>query len=61
METRIRPHLEQKAVEQQRAAQTRQFARNQVLGLVLLAMAVFIWWLLRGNRQWLFPPGWWRL
>ncbi len=61
MESRTRPHLEQKAAEQERAAQTRQFARNQALGLVLLAMAVLIWWLLHGNLRWLFPPGWWRL
>ena len=60
MERRIRPYLEQKAAEEQRAAQTRQFARNQVLGLVLLAAGVLVWWLMHTNRNWIFPTGWWR-
>ena len=61
METRIRPYLEQKAAEQKRAEQQRRFARNQALGLVLLALCVLAWWLVHANRDWIFPAGWWRL
>lgn len=61
MERHIRPYLEQKAAEEQRAAQTRLFARNQVLGLVLLAVCVLVWWLMHTNPRWIFPAGWWRL
>ncbi len=61
MERRIRPYLEQKAAEEKRAEQQRRFARNQVLGLVLLALCVLAWWLRHTNRGWIFPAGWWRL
>ena len=61
METRIRPYLEQKAAEEQRAEQARRFARNQALGLVLLALGVLGWWLMHTNSSWIFPAGWWRL
>jgi hypothetical protein len=36
------------------------FRRNQVLGLVLVAGAILISWLLRTNPKWIFPQGWWR-
>ena len=61
METRIRPYLEQKAAEERRADLHRRFARNQALGLVLLAVGVLAWWLMRTNPRWIFPPSWWRL
>ena len=61
METRIRPYLEQKAAEERRAEQQRLFARNQALGLVLLALSVLGWWLVHTNPKWIFPAGWWRL
>lgn len=61
MERHIRPYLEQRTAEEHRAAQRRRFARNQVLGLVLLAACVLVWWLMHSNPRWIFPPGWWRL
>ncbi len=59
-ETRIKPYAEQQAEEARRQEQQRQFRRNQVFGLVLLAALVLGWWLLRANPRWIFPPGWWR-
>src|SRR5271156_2947613 len=59
-ETRIKPYPEQQAEEARRAEQQRQFRRNQVYGLVLLAAAICAWWLFHTNPKWIFPPGWWR-
>jgi ferric-dicitrate binding protein FerR (iron transport regulator) len=59
-ETRIKPYLEQQAEEARRAEQRRQFRRNQVFGLVILAAAICAWWLFHTNPKWIFPPGWWR-
>jgi hypothetical protein len=59
-DTRIKPYLEQQAEEARRAEQRRQFRRNQVFGLVLLAALICLWWLFHANPKWIFPPGWWR-
>jgi hypothetical protein len=61
VETRIKPHGEQVAAEQRRAAQAYAFRRNQALGLVGLAVVICLWWLLHTNPKWIFPAGWWRL
>ena len=61
MKTRIRPYLEQKAAVQKRAERQRRFARNQALGLVLLALCVLAWWLVHANCGWNLPAGWWGL
>ncbi len=61
VDTRIKPHREQRAAEERRAAQAYAFRRNQALGLVLLAALICLWWLLHTNPKWIFPPGWWRL
>ena len=58
--TRIKPYREQQAGEAARERQQRVFRRNQVFGLVLLAAAICLWWLLHTNPGWIFPPGWWR-
>jgi hypothetical protein len=60
VETRIKPYLEQQAEEARREEQRRQFRRNQVFGLVLLAAIIGAWWLFHTNPKWIFPPGWWR-
>lgn len=60
-ETRIKPHHEQTAAEERRAAQAYAFRRNQALGLVALAVLICLWWLLHTNPAWIFPAGWWRL
>lgn len=57
---RIQPYFEQHAAEQRRARQRFAFRRNQALGLVTLAALICLWWLLHGNRAWLFPANWWR-
>src|SRR5580658_6231961 len=60
-DTRIKPYDEQQAEKAARAEQTRVFRRNQVFGLLILAAAICLWWLLHTNPKWIFPPGWWRL
>jgi len=58
---RIKPYFEEQAELERRAAQTRVFRRNQTIGLVLVAMAILIFWLFQTNPAWIFPAGWWRL
>ena len=57
---RIKPYFEEQAGKERRAAQTRVYRRNQALGLVLIAMAIVVFWLFRTNPKWIFPTGWWR-
>lgn len=61
VETRIKPYREQGAEQERREAQRRATKRNQVLGMLLLAAAILVWWLCHTNPKWIFPPGWWRL
>jgi hypothetical protein len=58
---RIKPHSEQVAETERRAAQTRRFRRNQVFGLLLFAAGIFVWWLVHTKPGWVLPAGWWRL
>ena len=60
VETRIKPYFEEQAELVRREAQTRVFRRNQAIGLVLVAVAILVFWLFRTNPNWIFPPGWWR-
>jgi uncharacterized membrane protein YdbT with pleckstrin-like domain len=60
VESHIKPYFEEQAELARREAQTRVFRRNQAIGLVLVALAILIFWLLRTNPGWIFPPGWWR-
>jgi hypothetical protein len=60
VETRIKPFAQDVAENARRLAQQRVYRRNQVIGLVLVAAAVLLVWLLRTNPKWVFPPGWWR-
>jgi hypothetical protein len=57
----IKPHHEQRASRDRRAAQDYAFRRNQAFALVILAAAICLWWLFHTNPKWIFPPGWWRL
>lgn len=61
VETRIKPYFEEQAEKARRDFQASQFRRNQALGLVLLAIAILVFWLFKTNPRWIFPPGWWRL
>ena len=58
--TRIKPYFQEVAEKEQRREQTRVYRRNQIFGLVLVAAAILVVWLLRTNSKWIFPPGWWR-
>ena len=60
VETRIKPHLQQVTETAQRREQTRVYRRNVVFGLLLVAAAILISWLVRTNPKWVFPQGWWR-
>jgi hypothetical protein len=59
VQTRIKPYFQEVAEKARRQEQQRVFRRNQVFGLVLVAAAILIFWLLRTNSKWIFPPGWW--
>jgi hypothetical protein len=60
VQTRIKPYFQEAAEKARRLEQQLIFRRNQVLGLVLVAGAILISWLLRTNPKWIFPQGWWR-
>jgi hypothetical protein len=60
VQARIKPYLQQVAEKTRRWEQLRVYRRNQVFGLVLVAAAILLLWLLRTNPKWIFPPGWWR-
>jgi hypothetical protein len=60
VETRIKPYLQQADEDARRAEQTRVYRRNQVIGLVLVAGGILVFWLFRTNPRWIFPTGWWR-
>jgi hypothetical protein len=60
VQTRIKPHFQQVAEEAKRDEQRRVFRRNQIFGVLIVAGAILLWWLLHTNPAWIFPPGWWR-
>lgn len=60
VETRIKPYREQVAEQERREELRRVFRRNQTFGLLIVAAAIFVWWLFHTNPKWIFPPGWWR-
>jgi hypothetical protein len=60
VEARIKPHYEKVAEAERRAEQQRHSRRNQVFGLVIVALVVLIWTLFHTNPAWISPPGWWR-
>jgi hypothetical protein len=59
-QARIKPDDQQPAGPARREEQLRAYRRNQVFGLLLMAAAILLAWLLRTNPQWIFPQGWWR-
>ena len=60
VQTRIKPYFQEVAEKAAREEQWRVYRRNQAIGLVLVATAIFVWWLFHTNPKWIFPPGWWR-
>lgn len=61
VQTRIKPHDEQMAEVERRVEQTRVFRRNQMLGLLIVAAAIFVYWVIHTKPGWVLPAGWWRL
>jgi hypothetical protein len=59
-ETRIKPFQQQLAEQERRLEQRRAFRRNQVFGLLIIAVAILTWGLFHTNPKWIFPSGWWR-
>ena len=59
VDQRIKPHAQQQVGVARRDQQARVFRRNQVFGLLILAAAIILFWLLRAPRGWAFPVGWW--
>jgi len=60
VQTRIKPYFQEVDEKARRSEQLRIFRRNQVFGLVLVALVILLVALLRTNPRWIFPPGWWR-
>jgi len=60
VERRIKPYDQQIAERERRESQRRAFRRNQVFGLLIIALAILVWWLFHTNPKWIFPTGWWR-
>lgn len=60
VDLRIKPFKQQAAEKARRTEQRRIFRRNQVFGLLLIALAILIWRLFHTNPAWIFPSGWWR-
>ncbi|MGA9669181.1 MAG: hypothetical protein WBQ94_08235 [Terracidiphilus sp.] len=61
VQTRIKPHFQQVAEDAKRNEQRQAYRRNQVIGLLMVAAGICLWWLFQTNPKWIFPPGWWRL
>jgi len=61
VQTRTKPHDQQMAETARREEQRRVFRRNQVFGLLIVAAAIFVWWLMHTKPGWVLPAGWWRL
>jgi hypothetical protein len=60
IEMQIKPYSQQVAERTARERQQRVYRRNEVIGLVMVAAAILVVWLVRTNPKWIFPPGWWR-
>jgi hypothetical protein len=60
VQSRIKPYYQEVAERTARERQQRVYRRNEVIGVLLVAAAVLLVWLLRTNPAWIFPPGWWR-
>lgn len=60
VQTRIKPYDQQMAEAARRTEQRRVFRRNQMFGLLMIAAAIFIYWLIHTKPGWVLPTGWWR-
>ncbi len=60
-DSRLKPLHQVQVAKARRDEQHRLFDRNQATGLLLIALAVLIFRLLRTRSGGIFPAGWWRL
>jgi hypothetical protein len=60
VEVRIKPYAQQVAEKVRREELRKIYRRNQVFGLLIVAVAIVTYWLFNTNRAWIFPSGWWR-
>ena len=60
VDRRIKPYFAVQAELARCLVETRVFGRNEAIGLVLVALAILVFWVFRTNPNWIIPPGWWR-
>jgi hypothetical protein len=60
VQTRIKPHDQHVAEAERRAEQARAFRRNQMFGLLIIAGAIFVYWVIHTKPGWVLSAGWWR-
>jgi hypothetical protein len=60
VQLRIKPYYQMVAEKARRREQLRIYRRYRDVGLILVAAAILVFWLLRTNPTWIFPHGWWR-
>jgi len=60
VDNRLKPLDEQHRAADARETQRLRFRRNQAIGLLLAAAAVFAYRVMHVPSGWLFPQGWWR-
>lgn len=60
MDNRIESLDVQQSRSARREAQSRHFRRNQAIGLLLFALAIFAWRLIQAPAGSIFAPGWWQ-
>ena len=59
VDRRIKSYQQQVEEIARRVEQRRVYRRNQIFGLLMVAAAIFIWWVAHTRRGWIFPAGWW--
>ena len=60
LQSRMKPYAQQATENSRRWEQLRTSRRNQIFGVLLIALAILLVALLRTNPRWIFPSGWWR-
>jgi hypothetical protein len=60
LKRQFQPLDKQRRVAQSRDRHRLRFSRNQAVGVLLFALVVLLYRLLRTPSGWLLPHGWWR-
>ena len=58
VQLRIKPYRQQQAERENRLRQLALFRRNQILGLVLVAACICLWWIVHTKPGWASATGW---